>query len=149
MIFSDLKFVRLTQPEQFSLVPKYLFEQVKGSEFDVDRLYQFGPIFLASPFTFFYILAEREQLEKGCAPVKGILWAEINPFNGDIYAHTFSVDEKYQNNGAMAGGIEKLREIRNIEKLTGKIVATTTRPKAFEKAGLKKSKRIVMELKYD
>ena len=149
MKFSDLKFVRLTQPEQFSLVPRYLFEQIKGSDFKIDRLYQFGPMLLASPLTFFYILAEKEQLEKGYAPAKGILWVEVNPFNDDIHVHVFSIDKEYQNNGAMAEGIKKVGEIRDIEQLNGKIVTTTTRPKAFEKAGLKKSKRIFMELSYE
>ena len=144
MKFSDLKFVRLTEPEQFSLIPRYLFEQVKGFDFKIERLYQFGPILLASPLTFLYALADKES-----SLIKGILWAEVNPFNEDVNAHTFSIDKEYQNrNGdAMREGIKKIEEIRDMENLTGKIVTSTIRPKAFEKAGLKKSKRVIMELK--
>ena len=104
---------------------------------------------LASPLKFLYILAEKEQLEKGYAPAKGILWAEVNPFNDDIHVHVFSIDKEYQNNGAMAEGIKKVGEIRDIEKLNGKIVTTTTRPKALEKVELTQSKRIYMELSYE
>lgn len=144
--FNDLKFVRLTQPEQFSLVPRYLFEQVKSNDFKIDKLCQFGPILLASPLTFFYILAEKKQLEKGCAPAKGILWAEVNPFNESVHAHIFSVDKEYQNNGAMTCAIEKLKEIRTEEQLTGQITTVTTRPKAVKKAGWRISNRINMEI---
>ncbi|GAI03078.1 unnamed protein product [marine sediment metagenome] len=142
MKFEDLKFVRLTIPSQFALIPRALFEQVKGGEFKIDRLYQFGPMLLASPLTFFYALADKET-----ALIKGVLWAEVNPFCEDIYAHIFSIDKKYQNNGdAMGGAIEKLREIRTKEKLSGKITSETTRLKAVERAGWRISKRINVEI---
>ena len=104
MKFSDLKFVRLTQPEQFNLIPPYLFEQIKSADFKIDRLYQFGPILLASSLTFFYALADKKT-----SLVKGLLWAEINPFCESIHVHIFSVDKEYQNDGdAMGGAIKKL-----------------------------------------
>ena len=142
MKFSDLKFVRLTQPEQFGLIPNYLFEQVKGGEFKIDRLYQFGPALLASPLTFFYALADKET-----SLIKGILWAEVNPFFENVHAHIFSIDKEYQNNGdAIGGAIEKLKEIRTKENLTGNITSETTRPKAVEKAGWKISNKVNMEM---
>ncbi len=155
MKFSDLKFVRLTQPEQFSLVPRYLFEQVKGATFKIDRLYQFGPILLASPLTFFYVLAEREQLEKGRAPVKGILWAEINPLDDQIKVHAFSIDKEYQQNmngdfqyssEALKATLEFLRGIQKEQGLSEKIEIVTLRHRAYEKAGWRKSKKILMEI---
>lgn len=141
MKFSDLKFVRLTQPEQFNLVPRYLFEQVKSADFKIDRIYQFGSMLLASSLTFFYALADRET-----SLIKGILWVEVNPFYESLHALLFSIDKEYQNNGAMTGAIEKLKEIYTKEKLTGKITSETTRPKACEKAGWKISNRIIMEI---
>lgn len=146
MKFSELKFVRLTQPEQFGLIPRYLFEQIKGSDFNIDRLYQFGPMLLTSPFMFLYILADKEQLKKGNASPKGILWAEINPFYENLNAHIFSIDKEYQCNGAMKNIIEKLKEIYAKEKLTGKITSETTRSKAVKKAGWRISNRINMEI---
>lgn len=140
--FQDLKFVRLTIPDQFGLIPKALFEQVKGADFKIDRLYQFGPALLASPLTFFYALADKET-----SLIKGILWAEVNPFNEDVYAHVFSINKEYQDNGdAMGGAIEKLKEIHTKEKLSGKITSSTTRPKAVQKAGWKISKKRFMEI---
>lgn len=141
MKFEDLKFVRLTHPAMFEGIPRYLFEQVKDAEFKVDRLYQFGPVLITSPLTFLYILVN------DTSAVKGILWAEVNPFNENIYANIFSVDKEYQNNGdAMVGAIRKLKEIQVSEKLTGKITSSTTRPKAVEKVGWKKSNQINMEI---
>jgi hypothetical protein len=146
MKFSDLKFVRLTQPEQFSLVPRMLFEQVKGAEFKIDRLYQFGPMLLASPLTFFYVLAEKEQLEKGTAPVKGLLWAEINPLNENLVVHTFSVDKEYQGNGTLNDALDFVRTIQEKENLQ-KIQIITVHPKVYEKKhGWCESKKKIMEI---
>lgn len=155
MEFSDLKFVRLTQPEQFSLVPRYLFEQVKESEFKIERLYEFGPILLASPFTFFYILAEKKQLEKGCAPAKGIFWAEISPLDNRIKVWAFSIDKDYQQNrngefsrksNAVNSVIEFIRELQKENGLDEKIEIVTYRPHFYKNAGFKKSKKILMEI---
>ena len=155
MTFSDLKFVRLTQPEQFSLVPRYLFEQIKGSDFKIDRLYQFGPMLLASPLTFFYILAEKEQLEKGYAPAKGILWVEINPLDDQIKIHAFSIDKEYQQNmngdfqhdsEALKTTLDFLRKLQKENNLSNKIEIVTLRPRAYQKAGWARSKKILMEI---
>lgn len=144
--FQNLKFVRLTQPEQFSLIPRILFEQVKGADFKVDRLYQFGPLLLASPLTFLYVLAEKEQLENGHAPVKGILWAEINPLSENLIVNAFSIDKEYQGDGAMEKVKEKLGEIKKENNIENPVITITTRPKAVEKAGWEHSNITVMEM---
>lgn len=146
MKFEDLKFVRLTQPDQFNLIPRFLFEQVKGSDFKIDRLYQYGPMMLASPLTFFYILAEKEQLEKGYAPAKGILWLTINPFEEIFYVDMLSVDKDYQGNGtALKSSLNFIRSIPEYKTLNPKIIMMTRHVKAFEKAGWERSEKIRME----
>lgn len=141
MKFSDLKFVRLTQPEQFSLVPRYLFEQVKGADFKIDRFYQFGPMLLASPLTFFYALADKET-----SLIKGILWAEINPLSENLVIHILSVNKEYQGNGTLDKALDFVKTIQEKENLQ-KIQITTICPKTYErKHGWHKSKKRIMEI---
>lgn len=143
-----MKFVRLTEPEQFALIPLYLFEQVKDRDFSVDRIKQFGPILLASPLTFLYILAEKEQLENGYAPAKGVLWLTINPFEETFYIELLSVDKECQsNNGSLLqGAVEFIKMLPEYNQLNPKIIAVTKHPKALEKAGWVKSKNIRIEI---
>ncbi len=149
MKFEDLKFVRLTLPEQFEMVPKYLFEQVKGSDFKIDRLYQFGPMLLASPLTFLYVLINDESV------IKGLLWAEANPLDDQLKVHAFSVDKEYQqnmngdfskNSEALKVTLDFLRQIQEENQLDSKIEIVTLRPRAYEKSGWKRSKKILMEI---
>lgn len=143
MNFDELKFVRLTQPEQFSLIPRTLFEQIKGRNFIIDRIYQFGPIALSNPFTHLYVLAEEST-----AIIKGFLWAEINPYTEGLSVITFSLDKEYQsaNGKAIKCAKELLDKIAEENKLTGKMEMVTIRPKAYEKAGWRKSEKIMMEI---
>lgn len=141
MKFENLKFIRLTQPDQFKLIPRELFEQVKGAEFKVDRLYQFGPALLASPLTLFYALADNET-----SVIKGVLWASINPFTENLDIHVLSIDKDYQGNGALDGALEFLEKIRTENNLN-KLQMTTTRPKVYEeKQNWKRSSQIVLEI---
>ena len=154
MKFSDLKFVRLTQPEQFSLVPRYLFEQVKRKDWDVEDLYKYGPAFLEGIFNFFYVLAEKEQIQKGYAPVKGVLWATIDPVTKTMCVNIFSIDKEYQKpqGQAMAGAIAHLRKGKDELRSNGsmnlrdKFLWSTARPKAFERIGAKRYYRQIMEI---
>ncbi len=150
MKFSDLKFIRLTLPEQFNIIPRYLFEQVKGAEYKVDRLYQFGPLLLASPLTFFYALADKDT-----SVIKGVLWTEINPLDEQLKVHAFSVDKEYQQNmngdftkdsEALNTTIKFLRKLQEKNKLDSKIEIVTLRPHAYEKAGWKRSKKTLLEI---
>ncbi len=161
MEFNDLKFVRLktdvkSDPDgslaffMFNLIPRYLFEQVKGAEYKVDRLYQFGPLLLASPLTFFYVLVDKESKK-----VKGVLWAEINPLDEQIKVHVFTVDKEYQQNMngdfshdsiALKTTLDFLRKLQKENNLDSKIEIVTLRPLAYEKAGWKQSKKTLMEV---
>ncbi len=141
MRFEDLKFVRLTNPELFRNIPPNLFEQMKGSTFNVEKLYQYGPNLLMSPLTFFYVLVED-------GVIKGILWAEINPLDNRLNVHTFSVDKKYQNANchALKIALDFLRSIQKEYNLERKIEILTTRPRAYERAGWIRSEKTLMEV---
>ena len=108
MKFEDLQFVRLTQPEQFNLIPRELFEQVKKKDPDiiVDNLYKFGPQQLLSNLNFIYVMVD------GKSKIKGILWAGVNDFTNNLEVSILSVDKEYQNNGACKISLEFLQEIQ-------------------------------------
>ena len=153
MKIDDLKFVRFTTDGindsdrtlaayLFSRIPAYLFEQVKDTDFKVERIYQFGPMLLASPLTFLYVLTDKET-----SLIKGVLWTEFSPLSEQLVVHIFSIDKEYQNDGAMEMSKKKLLEIKEQNKISGSITTVTTRPKAVEKAGWKRSDKIVMEIR--
>jgi hypothetical protein len=145
MTFDDLKFVRLTTPELFGTIPPELFEQVRDSDFKIERLYQFGPATVASPLTFLYVLCEKEALKKGDAKAKGILWAEICPFTENLNIHILSIAKEYQGNGTLEKTLEFLEELKEKEGLN-KLQIVTTRTKFYEeKQHWKRSNRIIME----
>ncbi len=140
MKFEDLKFVRLSQPSHFGLIPRKLFEQVKGAEFKIEKLYQFGPLLLRSPLTFLYVLVDDESV------IKGVLWSEINPFTEKLNVHVLSIDKDYQGNGALDGALRFLDTIKTENALT-KLQMTTTRPKVYEgKQTWKRSEQIILEI---
>jgi hypothetical protein len=137
----DLKFVRLTQPQLFTLIPRYLFEQVKGASFIIERVYELGPAALANPLTLLYVLAEKKT-----GRIKGVLWAEVNLFNDNLVVHVYSVDKEYQGNGTLAKGLEFIRLVLKGTSVD-KIQMSTNRPKAFErKQGWSPSEQTIMEL---
>lgn len=150
--FDDLKFVRLRTDSKddpdgslahfmFSRIPSYLFEQVKGADFKIDRIYQFGPLLLASPLTFFYALVNKET-----SVIKGILWAEINPLSENLAIHILSVDKEYQGNGTLDKALDFVRVIQKEQNLQ-KIQITTICPKTYErKHGWSESKKRIMEV---
>lgn len=141
MTFSDLKFVRLTIPDQFGLIPSYLFEQVKGADFKIDRFYQFGPMLLASPLTFFYALADKET-----SLIKGILWIAINPMEEMFYVEMLSIDKEYQGNGTLQSALKFVKSIPDYGLLNSKIIMMTKHVKVFEKAGWRQSEKVRMEI---
>ena len=136
-----LEFIRLTDPKLFSVIPPSLFEQAKGSNFKIDKLYEFGPLLLASPLTFFYIMVEPSDKPE----VKGIFWAEISPLTGHLAVHALSIDKDAQENGNLG---EMVKFADNLAKSQGitKIQMLTTRPKVYEKKfGYERSEKIIME----
>ncbi|KKN24782.1 hypothetical protein LCGC14_0891460 [marine sediment metagenome] len=136
----NLEFIRLTDPGLFSLIPPELFEQAKGSNFKIDKLYEFGPLLLASPFTFFYAMTDPESHK-----IKGIFWAEISPLTEHLAVHALSISKDAQKNGNLKEMVEFTENLAKEQGLT-KIQMLTRRPEVYEKKfGFKKSEKIIME----
>lgn len=145
MKFSDLQFIRIDKPELFTWIPRYLFEQVKDHTFNIDKIYQLAHTFIGNPATMFYALADKEAVEQGKAPVKGILWANINVLTETINVNILSVDKEYQFSDALEKTLEFIKSWQG-ENENLKIQMITTRPHAYKKIGFQQSKRIIMEI---
>jgi len=160
MKFSDLCFIRIIDPNFFRLIPKYLVEQIKNRDFEVDKLYELAPLLLTipfigpqgrivavpNPFHQFYALAT----EAGKA--KGFLWLTIDPLRQRICINVLSVDREYQDESeptALKGTVDFIRTLPEYEKFKKPIMCSTQTPKIFEEQiGAKRSKEILMEVDY-
>ena len=132
---TNLKFVKVLD---INAVPKYLFEQVKPKDFDVDALYEWAPILLDNPLNLVGAFINAENA------VKGVLWGSYNPVNNTIVVHVLSIDKEYYGRGILneADGITKKWK----RKMGAKRVSIiTTRPRAMERIGYKKSAAVMME----
>ena len=133
--FNELQFVRITNAEMFWMIPRKLFDDIKEKSYDVDMLYKMAGQYL-SPTSFMFLLVDAD------AQIKGFLWFYLNLLNKKAQVNILTVDSEYQ--GSMA--IQKTAEfIKSLDKdLTIEIM--TSRPKAFEKAGFKRSETLIMEI---
>ena len=147
MEFEDLKFVSINNPGTspeildmvFRRIPKELFEQVKGIEFNIELLYQFPSRFINNLNTKFYVLTDDED------KIKGILWAYVNVLTEKIQVQILSIDKEYQFDTAIEKTLEFIKSWQgNDDNL--KIETITTEPHTYEKAGWKSSKQIIMEI---
>lgn len=151
----ELKFVPIVDPNAFALIPKYLFEQIKGREWEVEKFYKWGPIFIRNPLNRVWVLTDIANI------IKGVLWVTIDPVLEVMAVNVFSVDREYQElNGnprnnpsaSLLKAKEQLDKFRIELKEKGgaelkeKILWTTSRPRAFEKAGARRYHRVIMEV---
>ena len=125
-----------------------MIEQIRDREWSVDRFYKYGPMIVANPLNVIWALVDAANV------TKGILFVTIDMVGEVICVNMFSVDREYQsiNGGAIAKAIEflhkfqdELKENRGIN-LKRKILWPTTRPRACEREGLKRTKGIMMEV---
>ena len=160
---NDLKFIRIITYQAFNMIPRYLFEQIKDlgdGENRVDNIYAQGLSILMIPVIrngmFSYepnpnvhiaVLADDEHM------VKGFVWAEIDLVSKHIFVHAISLDKEYQSPNSAVENIvmDYLFEIPDSPEfkdtgLKKKIQLATTRPKAYERFGCKRSKMILMEI---
>ena len=151
----DLKFVRVIDPLLFSRIPPQLFEQIPKRNWEVNKLYAYGPIFIQNPFNAIWVMQDI------ALKIKGVLWVTIDPVVEIIAVNVLSVDKEYQQlNGSLrntASGIiqktvehlhkfqDELKEKFGIE-LKREILGATTRPRACERSGWKRYPRVIMEI---
>lgn len=142
--FNDLIFVKYTK-QDFYEIPKYLFEQVEGRSWTVERLYTYAHIFLKNKSMYFWVFEDDEQ-------IKGVLWFVIDVLSEKVNVIVFSVDEEYKENSLeivrkfLHNFIEKYNELTEKTKLKERINWVTNRPEVFEKLGGHIPETIMVEL---
>ena len=142
----ELKFIPLTMPQMFSLIPKRLFEQLDGAAFKVKNLYEYGPHLIASGCVFIYVLADDNN------EIHGLLWMQHDILSDELFIPMLSVDKDYQQdflatrNPLFDKCLDKAREIISARGLSNRIRIVTKRPKAYVRAGWKESEMLTMEM---
>jgi len=85
MGFKDLNFIRI---QDFRLIPRYLMEQVKGSDAEIDRILQYN--FAKDPLTLLYALADDQN------KIKGFLWAGVDVFEQCLEICDLKVEDGFE-----------------------------------------------------
>ena len=146
--FADLKFVRVIDPRVFSYIPAKLFEQVKGYDFSPEQLAKYGASVMTTPGTYLFVLVDERHV------MHGVLWTRIDFVDQTLDVFLLSVQKAYQGDSVLPAVLKFLRELQAQERpklakvgveLKKKIRWSTTRPKAYEKVGFKRSKLVMME----
>jgi hypothetical protein len=132
-----LKWIRIFD---LRLIPRYLFEQVKPRNFDLEELYASSRQIGENPFNLLYAMADENY------KIKGFLWCIFNTILKTIDVEVMTVDKEYQDRGQI---ILKAKELMDPIKQKVKYRAyrmNTNRPKAFSRLGFKPTGEIIMEL---
>jgi len=143
--FSNLRFIRVFTPVH---IPKYLVEQIKGRDYEVDDWYKYQEVVCMrdtpngpqlNPLSMLYVLADEGN------KVVGMLWCDVEPLSKTLVVEMFSIDKEYWHKGKAAMLVaDKVREIGKECKLK-KVVWVTRGPKHSEYYGFKKAKESIME----
>lgn len=89
--------------------------------------------------THLYAFADTDNL------IKGFLWGDVNPLNHSFVIHVLSADKIYQGTGVLPAVKDFAITIKKTLGLKD-VTWTTTRPKAFARAGLRYSEQTLMKL---
>lgn len=141
-----LQFVRIFTPVH---IPKYLVEQIKDRDFDVDDFYKWQENHCTyldkdgqmqvSPLNHLYVLVNDEF------KVVGFLWFTVDDLNQTIFVNNFSMDKEYWFKGkAIDLAAKHVKKIQKNAKLR-KVYWATNCPKVFSKMGFKQCKSVIME----
>lgn len=150
----DLQFVRVVDPAVFAVIPRSLFEQIKELDDQaIDAIYANAMSIMTIP------VVNEQGLPIGRFPkqnvwiailhdvahqIKGFLWFDIDVIERLIFVKAASIDKEYQsNNGEVAKCFRDY--LMNLPTPFKKIMWATATPKAYEKHGWVRSKRVLME----
>ena len=155
----DLTFLRLVIAEAFSAIPTRLFESIKELTPEmIERIYKYsaeimtypcydaaGQIISRVPNPSVWVAVMQDIGRE----VKGFVWMEFDVIAQRVFVQAVAVDPEYQSSdGAVLSNlIDYVRGLRIPEKMKGNIQFATSTPKAYEKIGCVRSKKILMELK--
>ena len=143
--FEKLKWIRLIYPD---VIPKYLVEQLKHREFEVEDFYTFHNLNCLieteegkalNPFNHLYAIVDDQRV------VKGFLWFTVDPLGKNIFINNFSMDNEYWYGGkAVKLAAKKVKEVMKEAKIK-KSYWLTRYPKHSERYGFSQAKDTLME----
>ena len=143
----ELKFIKITSPDIFRLIPKHLFEQIGGRSWQVDRLLKMNPLSLISGCNYFWVLVNNDS------EVKGILWAVIDVLSEKLNVIAFEIDEEYQCESDIEMALQFLRsaikEFNLLDSgtvLKDKINWVTNDPEKFKQFGGAMPETVLIEI---
>lgn len=156
----ELRIIRIIDPNIFGMLPplRRLLKQVDGyDDRKIDTLIACGSSiittiirdekgnFLRIPNPLIHIATLVDENNA----IQGLLWAQIDVIDRQIYIRLLSIDKKYQS--ITAGNINKMitEYLFNLpidDTFKKKIVAATVHPKAYERNGWKKCRLTLMEI---
>jgi len=155
---NELTFLRLIIAEAFNAIPQRLFASIKDIDSEtIERIYANSAAIMTIP------VVDIKGVEVGRLPaqsvwvavmldivneIKGFVWMEFDVIEQRVFVQACAVDAEYQSNDGevIQKVVEYIRTLNLPEEMKKNIQFTTTRPKAFEKLGWNRSKRILMEL---
>lgn len=151
----DLKLKRFFD---FSYIPRSWLEESKDEQYHPDRLYPLGPMILASPGNYLWVLTDEDN------KIKGAIWAAILILSRQLHINFVLLDPEYRSEhspeearvemsfivGFLKNEVAEINKKLEIEKsdyrLSETLLATTTRWRAYESMGWKKHKQVLMEI---
>lgn len=143
--FDKLRFVRVFTPVH---VPKYLIEQIKDRDYDVDDWYEYLEIISLregkngpelNPLSMLYVIVDESN------KVVGMLWCDVEVLSKSLVVQIFSIDKDYWHKGKAAKlAADKVKEIAKECKFN-RVLWITSYPKFYEYYGFRKSKTVLME----
>lgn len=150
----ELTFLRLIIAEAFNAIPRALFESIKEIDSEtIERIYENSAEIMTVPIVDSQgVVVGRVQSKSVWVAVmqdigkvvKGFVWMEFDVIEQRVFVQACAVDPEYQGE-AIGHVVDYIKGLNVSEEMKNNIQFTTTRPKAFEAAGWKRSKRIVME----
>lgn len=155
---NNLKFVRLITSEAFNAIPRALFESIKEIDsYTIDRIYANSAEIMTVPVVDQKgIVVARMQAQSVWVAVlydivnviKGFVWIEFDVIEQRVFIQACAVDKEYQSNNGevLQKMVDYIRSLPLPEEMKNNIQMTTTKPKAFEEFGCKRSKKVLMEL---
>jgi hypothetical protein len=157
--FEELTATRAIDPAIVQCIPRELFESIPGMEPEmIDNIYRHAAEIMTIPVVdeSGFVVARQPSNNVWVAVwttelhhVKGFLWCEFDPIMRCTFIQACAVDKEYHSSRGevLKAMIAYVNTLPISDEVKGHILIATTRPAAFEKVGLVKSKRILMELK--
>lgn len=123
-------------------IPKYLFRQIEGfSEEQINALYENHAAFEANPSNLLFTLIDDENI------IKGFLWATVNSLENNLLVVAFTVDKQCQGDWhkKVSEFLLDYIEKNSQGRVKSELVALTSRPKAYERAGWKRHEKVYIK----